>query len=774
MNLRERIALLAGADTWHTAATSEIPAIRMSDGPAGVRGTSWEGPPSASFPCGTALAASFDPDLVREVGEALGREARSKSAHVVLAPTVNLHRTPIGGRNFECMSEDPLLTAAIASAYIEGVQSLGVACCVKHLVCNDTEFARLTVSAEVSERVLREVYLVPFEAAVRAGVRTVMAAYNRLNGTYCSQHHWLLDDVLRGEWGFDGVVVSDWNGTRDGVASLLAGLDVEMPGPTRQRGDALVDAHVAGAISDSDIDASVERVRALAAWTGAESTGTDQRTADDVETRSVIRRAAAAGMVLLKNDDGALPLAASTRIALIGPYADTGRVQGGGSAIVRPDRPAKILPALRARGFETAFERGCTIHKTIPAVVGEFEVTLTDVHGTTRRRDVGRLDLRWQHHPADGLDREFGATVAGTFVPGESGDWTFGFRSVGQATVRVDGEVVFDIVEPLTGGSIFNYGSPELLATVPLRAGVPCRIAVDYPSAPHPGWRGLVLGAEPPAAGDPVADAVQLATACDVAVVVVGTDDEWESESEDRASLSLPGGQDELVAAIAAANPRTIVLVNSGSPVAMPWLDQVAAVLQIWFAGGQLGNAVADVLSGDVEPGGRLPVTFPRDLEHTPAAPFYPGDGVKAVYGEGLLTGYRWYEHEGVEPLFPFGHGLGYTTFDIVPRGVCGSPATGVEVVADVVNSGGRPGSVVVQVYVDYDGADAEVPRIRRFLAAKKVLLVPGERATVTIALSERMFSSWLDGRWQVAAGTHRLMVGRSSRSLGEAGAIEA
>jgi beta-glucosidase len=283
-----------------------------------------------------------------------------------------------------------------------------------------------------------------------------------------------------------------------------------------------------------------------------------------------------------------------------------------------------------------------------------------------------------------------------------------------------------------------------------------------------------VLGAEPPSSGDPIADAVRLATAADVALVVVGTNDQWETESEDRASMDLPGRQDELVAAVAAVNPKTVVVLNCGSPVTMPWLDRVASVLQIWFPGGQVGPALVDVLSGDVEPGGRLPVTFPPSLDRTPAAPFYPGDGARAVYGEGLLVGYRWYEHEGVEPLFPFGHGLGYTTFDITAAGLSGSPAAGVYVSADVVNTGGRPGSSVVQVYVDYAGTDPDVPRIRRFVAARKVHLVPGEGATVTIELSERMFSSWLDGGWRVGAGTHRVLVGSSSRSVGEVGTIEA
>ena len=276
LSIDQKVDLLAGVDMWHTAGFVDppVPAIRVSDGPAGARGTSWDGVRSASFPCGSALGATWDPDLIRDVGRALGREARSKSAHVLLAPTVNLHRTPIGGRNFECFSEDPVLTAELAVAYIEGVQAEGVAACVKHLVGNDTEFERMTISSEIDERTLRELYLVPFEAAVRrAGARAVMSGYNRLNGTYCSEHRWLLTEVLRDEWGFDGVVISDWFGTHSAGPSLLAGLDLEMPGPPRQRGPHLHAALAAGEITEADLDRSVARLLALAEWTGAADGG---------------------------------------------------------------------------------------------------------------------------------------------------------------------------------------------------------------------------------------------------------------------------------------------------------------------------------------------------------------------------------------------------------------------------------------------------------------------------------------------------------------------
>ncbi|MET0457622.1 MAG: glycoside hydrolase family 3 N-terminal domain-containing protein, partial [Ilumatobacteraceae bacterium] len=355
LSLDQKIALLAGADAWHTAAFDdpEVPAIRMSDGPAGVRGTSWSGAASASFPCGTALGAMWDPALVEQVGRALGREAHAKSAHVLLAPTVNLHRTPIGGRNFECPSEDPVLAAAVAVAYVRGVQHERVAACIKHFVGNDTEFERMTISSEIDERTLRELYLVPFEAAVReGGVRAIMTGYNKLNGTYCSEHPWLLADVLRGEWGFDGAVVSDWFGTHSAAASLLAGLDIEMPGPPRERGERLAAAVAAGEVGERDLDVAVARLLALGEWAGAATTGTAEVTVDDPETRAVIRRGAAQAMVLLKND-GVLPVSpTTTRVALIGPYARFGRPQGGGSARVRPDHGRGPLEALEARGLD--------------------------------------------------------------------------------------------------------------------------------------------------------------------------------------------------------------------------------------------------------------------------------------------------------------------------------------------------------------------------------------------------------------------------------------
>jgi beta-glucosidase len=748
---------------WHTATADGVPALRTSDGPAGVRGTNWTGPASTSFPCGSALAASFDPDLVREVGRALGREARSKSAHVLLAPTVNLHRTPVGGRNFECFSEDPRHTAAIAVAYVEGVQSEHVACCIKHFVGNDSEFARFVVSSEIDERVLRELYLVPFEAAVAGGVRAVMTGYNRLNGTYCSEHDWLLAQVLRREWGFDGVVMSDWYGTHSAVESLRAGLDVEMPGPPRHRTAEAVDAALAASEVGADLLAGIRgRLVELARWTGADQGGTDEVTADDPVTTAVARRAAVAGSVLLRNV-GALPLAPGARLALIGPYAATGRYQGGGSAKVRIAHRSPLRPALEARGFVVEHAPGCRIDKFLPTLQGDFEMVLADAAGRSETSTVDRLELVRQVSDLSELAPDVGATVTGSFVPDESGSWTFGVRAVGAIVVRVDGTVVAEITSARRNGSFFGFGSEEVHGTVDLVAGRACTVEVDYPRGGTDGMRGFVVGARPTAQPDLLAAAVEAARAADVAVVVVGTDDDWETEGEDRATIDLPGRQDELVRAVAATGRPTVVVVNAGSPVAMPWLDEVDAVLLVWFPGGQLGDAVADVLGGEAEPGGRLPVTFPRRLADSPAAAFHPGDGVRAVYGEGLRIGHRWYESEGIEPLFPFGFGLGYTTFEVEPVACAGGPDTGVEIVTRVTNTGERVGSEVVQVYVRCAAADPTVPPYSRFAGSAKVTLPPGGSVDATVRLDERAFASWVDGAWTVVGGTHEILVGRSS-----------
>ncbi|MEY2973991.1 MAG: beta-glucosidase protein [Actinomycetota bacterium] len=767
----ERVALLAGVDSWHTPAAAGVPAIRMSDGPAGVRGTSWTGPRSASFPCGTALGATFDPDLVRAVGEQLGREARAKSAHVLLAPTVNLHRTPIGGRNFECMSEDPVLTALIAEGYVAGVQSRGVACCIKHFVGNDTEFERMTISSDIDERTLREVYLLPFERAVAAGVRAVMTGYNRLNGTFCADHQWLLRTVLRDEWGFDGVVVSDWFGMHSTVEALVAGVDIEMPGPSLHRGRALVDAVTSGAVDEGLVDEAVGRIADLARWTGAGSDDGSETVLDDAEVRAVQHRAAVSSTVLLANPGRALPWSAESagRVALIGPYADVGRPQGGGSARVTPAWVAPIRGTLTERGLDVTWAPGCSIERYHAPLEGDIEMRIVDEHGVEHTARTRRTVAFWQDEPAVGLSRTFGARLSTRWSPDVDGTWTIGVRSVGACTVSIDGELILTIAEDDRGGSFFTYGSPERLASVDLVAGREVRVEIDYPLAPHPGIRALSVGFRPPVTSDPVAEAVALAAASDRVLLVVGTDDDWETESEDRTDIALPGRQDELIAAVAAANPNTVVVINAGSPVSMPWLDSVAAVMQIWFPGGAIGSALADVVLGAADPGGRLPVTFPRALADTPAAEHHPGRDGHAVYAEGPAIGHRWYLSQVIDPLFWFGHGLSYTTTEWSAPDVTGSPEGGVTVRLQVTNTGDRAGVDVVQVYVESPEPDGSDRALTRFVGSAKVELAPGETADVAIPIEARRFMAWHGGQWVLPVGQHRLHVGRSAGDLGPA-----
>ena len=783
LTLEQKVALLAGVDSWHTAGfeSPPVPSIRMSDGPAGVRGTSRHGPASASFPCGAALGATFDPALVAEVGRALAREAHTKGAHLLLAPTVNLHRTPVGGRNFECYSEDPLLTSELAVAYITGVQAptdgaARVAACVKHLVANDTEHERMTISSEVDETVLRELYLPPFEAAVaRAGVRAVMSAYNRLNGTYCSEHEWLLTTVLRDEWGFDGLVVSDWYGTHSAGTSLRAGLDVEMPGPPNHRGDKLLTAIEAGEADEADVDRAAARVLSLADWTGAASAAGGEVTDVDDSTRDVIRRAAIAGTVLLRNEGAALPLAAPAKVALIGPYATTGRPQGGGSAGVTPESRPGPLAALRARGFEVAHAPGPSIGKYPPTLVAAAGVALharlTDRAGHAVELPVDRLAYFWDQPPAGLDDVCFDVEMTGTFTPDASGTWEFGLHAIGGCTLSLDDEPVVAVPSGERGGTFYGLGSRDFRGSVELEAGRTYGLRVDYPIDPELAEldirvpRGLAAGARLVPTDDLVAAAAGVAAAADVAVVIVGTDDQWETEGEDRTALQLPGEQDALVAAVTAANPNTVVVLNAGSPVTMPWLAQVPAVVQLWFPGQELGDALADVLTGAADPAGRLPLTFPRQLADTPAATHHPGRDGKAVYGEGLLIGYRWYDRRDIEPLFPFGHGLSYTSFDVTVGGVRGVPADGVTVGVDVTNTGSRAGSEVVQVYVEQPDTGADRP-VRTLGGFAKVHLEPGATERVEVNVAARAFSRWVSGAWTIPPGEHALAVGRSSRDL--------
>lgn len=798
LTLEEKVALLAGDSLWTVPGVARlgIRPLKVSDGPAGVRGNRIL--PAAAFPAPVLLGATWDPQLVERIGEALAEEAETKGAHVVLAPTINIQRTALGGRNFECFSEDPWLTAQLAVAYVRGLQSRGIGACIKHFVANDQEFERMTVSVEVDERSLREIYLFPFAVAIaEADPWCVMAAYNKLGGTYCSEHPWLLTRVLREELGYTGVVMSDWFATHSTVEALLAGLDLEMPGPPQWRGEKLRVAVEQGQVSPEAIDRSVRRVLQLYQRAGRLEPGvetTPERSVDRPEHRALIREAAATGIVLLRNE-GILPLdlASYRRIAVIGPHATRPAVGGGGSAFVRSHRIVTPIEALRAAAPETEFlvEEGAAIYKLIPPLdasqLGEEGVELSFYADTEFRGEpvatarVDTTDLIWLGDIVPGVDpTAFSARVRVVLRPTESGRYTLGATAVGQVRLLLDGALVLDNwTAPQPGRTYFGFGSAEVRADVNLEAGRTYELVAEYrkvqPGMPLAGLRLGVVQAL--SEGERLARAVRAAREADLALVFVGLNPEWESEGFDRESFDLPGTQNELVRAVAAVNPNTVVVLTAGSPVRLPWIDAVRGLLLAWYAGEEVGHAITDVLAGRREPGGRLPFSYPRRLEDTPPFHSYPGAFGRLHYSEEVFVGYRWYDARDIAPLFPFGYGLSYTQFayrDLTLDRATLGPGETLQVSCTVENIGRREGSEVVQLYIGFPASPVRRPpkELRRF---QRVRLSPGEAITVTFVLDARDLAYFDEAAaaWVAPAGSYEVLVGAHSRDIRLRGLFE-
>ncbi|HEX6685938.1 MAG TPA: glycoside hydrolase family 3 C-terminal domain-containing protein [Candidatus Limnocylindrales bacterium] len=736
-DLVSKVELLSGKDAW------ALPnGIVMSDGPIGVRGTQWAGAdPSIALPSPTALAATWDVELARRVGRLLGQEARRKGVHVLLAPTVNLHRSPLGGRHFEAYSEDPLLTGAIGAAYVRGVQDQGVAATVKHFVANDSETDRFTVDVRVSERVLRELYLAPFETIVReGGAWAVMSAYNSVNGVTMTENAWLQREVLKGEWGFDGVIISDWFAARDTVATILGGLDIAMPAAGSPWGAELVAAVERGDVPESLVDEAVKRIQLLAqrVWTPPDL--------PPIDGAALAREVATRSFVLLSNPDAVLPLRGNERVALIGALARDARVLGGGSATVFPERIVSPLEGLSGR-LDVTYAVGADPRAKLPPARGPQWTKLhANFDGASHVVPLLSGFGKWMELPVD-PELVTGVEIAGTLTPEVSGVHHLAIRGVGAFTLTAGDTVLFDgEIEPDPGDFAAAFlAPPERRFPVELQAGEPVDVVLRQAGGAP--LISLTLGhGEPTGTPEEILDeAVRVASEADVAVVVVGTTEEVESEGADRASLALPGLQDELVRRVARANPRTVVVVNAGSPVEMPWADDVAAVLLTWFPGQEAGHALADVLLGDAEPGGRLPTTWPAQAADCPVLSTTPVDGA-LPYDEGVFIGYRAWQRSNTKPRFAFGHGLGYTTWEYSTLDVHDGHAT-----VTVRNTGTRPGREVVQVYVGPSTPDPALPE--RWLAGfATVNAAPGESVTVDIPLPERAFQVW-DGGWRTLDG---------------------
>lgn len=758
----------------------------MSDGPNGVRGESLGAyrTPGVNIPTSIVIGASWDVELAYRLGELLGREAVRKAVHVLLAPTVNLHRTPIGGRTFECFSEDPELTARLASAIVRGVQSHDVAVTVKHFAGNDTEIDRMTVDVRVDDAVLREFYLRPFEATVNdAGAWGIMSSYNKLNGAHAANNRELLHEVLRVDWGFDGFVVSDWFGAHDTVESIRAGLDIPMPGPSTIYGKRLLRAVESGHVSEAEIDERVtavlrlmERIR-----TDDRPASTPERTVVDASERAVVREAAAAGTVLVRNERASLPIDSNAMrsIAVVGPNARATRTQGGGSSSLQAIETSTILDGLIERfGNERVqWRRGTSIDKLAPIVEsaqlrtdeGEngWRVDYFDrnqVSGNPQRTDVTLSSvLTFFGAAPPGVDPyDFTIVVSGEFIPEVDGVHDVSLVITGMGSLEVNGETLVDDPQGLLprGREYFGYGSEEQVHVIPMLKGKPVRFKATMRT--RVGFSALRIGVRAPEDPNEMVDAVQLAKESDVAIVVVGTNDEWETEGHDRESIALPGRQDELIRRIAAVHPRTVVVVNAGAPVAMPWLNDVGAVVIGFFGGMEMGRAIADVIAGDVDPGGRLPVAYPKQLEDSPAMQHYlPVDGVQR-YAEGEWFGWRGQARAGVAPLIPFGHGLSYgETLWGAPRVTVERawPRCTVHVPVSCVST--RGATVVVQCYVRRAG-DANPPRLAGWT---KRVVSAGSHGDIAVDVPWTAFRRWNAARrsWHVEGGAWEVSVAASS-----------
>ncbi|HEY1928171.1 MAG TPA: glycoside hydrolase family 3 C-terminal domain-containing protein [Caulobacteraceae bacterium] len=792
LTLEEKVSLMAGAASFTLQGVERlgVPAIRMTDGPTGVRSN--EGEPATVFPVGVAMASTWNPELVREVAGAIGREALALDNQVVLAPTINIVRTPLWGRNFETFSEDPFLAGALGTAYVEGLQDEGVGASLKHFAANNQEHGRMTVSVEADERTLREIYLAAFETVVKAANPwTVMASYNRIGGLYATAHPWLLQELLKGEWSYDGVVVSDWGAVHDTVGPAAAGCDLEMPGPPAWFGDKLLAAVRAGRVPEGAIDESARRIVRLILRTGV----LDGRPRPSGELRSarhreIAARAAEEAVVLLKNEGELLPLDLShvRSVAVVGPNAAVRRIQGGGSSQVRAAREVSLLQAIQEVLGEQAQVRHAEggDNEPVPphARSGFFSIDEArsapgfmverfaerglegEPFETAPDRSIGRLISTHNH-----LDREMGLGAirwTGWLWPEREGRHEIGLRAAGTVSLRLAGQTLIDMSTPGAIDTLDVSGSrvPRRVVGIHLEAGRGYEIVVEYvrpPTEDLPPWEYLGLGLRQPRGS--VEEAAAVAAECDAAIAVIGAASVSEAEGYDREGLELPGDQNALVEAVLAANPRTVVVLTNGAPYALPWIDHVPAVVEAWLGGEEGPHATARILFGAASPSGRLPVSFPRKLEDTPAHGWYPGDE-SVTYGEGLFVGYRHFDRAAEPPLFAFGHGLTYTRFaysDIAAPEVVPAGAT-VEVSFTLKNVGERAGMETAQVYVRPRGPSVERP-VKELKGLAKVALEPRESRRITVTLDARAFSYWnpAGACWVAEPGSYDILVGCSA-----------
>ncbi|MGA8152118.1 MAG: glycoside hydrolase family 3 C-terminal domain-containing protein [Terriglobales bacterium] len=781
LTLEQKIDLIGGVDKFYIRANQKIglPRLRMADGPVGVRNYG----PSTVFG-GIGLAATWDPELAQRIGAVIGQDARARGVHFMLGPGVNIYRAPLNGRNFEYFGEDPFLASRTAVAYIDGIQSQGVSATVKHFLGNNSEFDRHNTDSVIDERTMREIYLPVFEAAVKeAHVGAIMDSYNLTNGEHMTQNGHLNTDLVKKEWEFPGIIMSDWDATYDGVAAANGGLDLEMPSGKFMNRATLLPAVKTGRISEATIDDKIRRILRTAiqfGWLDHDQTDLSIPLLNVAGDQTALE-AARSGMVLLKNDGNLLPLQMRTikNIAVIGPDAYPAQPGGGGSAEAKPFAPVSYLegmvkylgndakvyyspgiPTLDEMAKQTEFTTLATGGKKglkteifnnldlsgTPVIVGYNE----HVHYEPARGEDGadsNISIRWTGFFTPSVSGQYLAFVQG---PGENG----GYR------LYIDKKAVLD-----------NWKQWYAFvgeAPLTLTAG-PHQVELEYRAKHGWGKNTVNLGIiRPEALVTP--EAKTLAAQADAVIVAVGFDAASEGEASDR-TFRLPPGQDELVSQIAAVNKNTVVVVTSGGGVDMTaWVDRVPALLEAWYPGQEGGTALAQLLSGEFNPSGRLPISIERRWEDNATHDhYYPKNGGKQVeYSEGVFVGYRYFDNSTVKPLFPFGYGLSYTSFAYKNLTVSpASPDQQVTVAFDVTNTGSRAGAEVAEVYVG--DRHAPVPRpVKELKGFAKVTLNPGETRTVTVTLDRRAFSYYdvKSHTWTVAPGDFDVLVARSAADI--------
>ncbi|KAJ5771923.1 hypothetical protein N7520_002452 [Penicillium odoratum] len=812
LSLAEKVSLLSGADNWHLHGIERlgIPPIRASDGPNGIRGTKMiNGEPASCIPCGTGLASTWDVDLIRRGGQLLAEEATSKGISVILGPTINTPRSPLAGRGFESFSEDPVLAGLISEAFVSGVQSKGVAATLKHFVCNDQEHERMSQDSRLTERALREIYAMPFQITLRSAKPwALMTGYNRVNGVHASENFHLLQDILRGEWEYDGLVMSDWSvfhflkyenpfdfsrrGTYSTTEAIKAGLDLEMPGPSYLRGNLVNIALTCGKLTVDEIDICVRRVlEFIQKLTSKLPKSPTETSIESTEKNKYLREAASAAIVLLKNNNKVLPFQKDKSIAIIGPNAKIATISGGGSANVVPSYTVNPFEGISSKSTsQVEYSLGCTGYNKNPLITDimtdlKFLVYAEGPSNTIRELldnfPVSSSDLYLFDYvpPLPSSHRgAWYASIIGSFKPPATGTYSFSLSVAGTAKLFIDDKLLVDASkDQISGGGFFGYGTTETYGTMLLEKDVVYAVRVEFGSIatsqlPGPGSNSTVGGgirigcAYVVDLEEEISRAVDIARQVDQVAIVVGLNADWESEGYDRESLQLPGATDRLIHEVASVNPNTAVIIQSGTPVTMDWEHSVPAIIQAWYGGNELGNAIADVLYGDVNPSGKLPLTFPLRLEDNPAFLNYGSERGRTLYGEDVYVGYRYYEKTRTRVLFPFGHGLSYTEYIIDNARVeVSEMEDSIVLTVDVHNVGARSGAQVVQVYFSQRNPSIARPG-KELKGFSKVVLESGKKKSVDVRMSLKYATSFWDERknsWVMEKDTFDVLVGSSS-----------